>query len=234
MPSSRRRFLAAAGAAALAGVAGCSQPDTPTTTGGTTSTTTGPPHSADAARFEASQVRELTDEHPPRLAATLTNVGDEAFTLVCGFAPPFAVTTMEASAGDAELFCYPVGEDARRHVRGVDTNQTDTSTTPLPPDGRVDGCWRVVGSFATNAIAYTPTLAPDESASVAYDVYTYGSDACFPDGDYRASTEVSVSAGTTTGERTASWTYGVTLALRDGSVSAVTARDVREVARTDG
>ncbi|WP_188877076.1 hypothetical protein [Halarchaeum grantii] len=241
MPSSRRRYLAAAGASALAGLAGCSGPDTtstsptegePATDTSSTTGTSGTAPSTDAARFEANLVRDLTDDHPPRFSATLTNVSDEPFTLTCGFAPPLSVTMMRAAKGDAELFCYPVDGDARQHVHGVETDRTNASTTSLPPENRIDGCWRVTGSFAVNAIAFTRTLAPGESANVAYDAYTLGRDACFPDGDYRATTEASASAGETAGASSATWTYGVTLSLRDGSVSGVTASDVTAVTLT--
>lgn len=240
MPS-RRAFLTGAGATALVTLAGCGGGETsddPSTTSenttdrSTTGTTSLLP---DAASFEADLVRDVTADHPPRFAATLTNDGRDPFTATFGFAPPLSVTTLNAIEGDASLFCHPVSDDARQHVRTVSIGN-DTASD-LPPESRADECWRVTGSYSTNSIAYARTLDAGESLRVAYDVYTDGDGSCFPNGDYRATNDVSVHPGTSTGNATAdpstSWSYGVTLALRDGSVSSVTGSDVREIAPTD-
>ncbi|GGM65432.1 hypothetical protein J2752_000297 [Halarchaeum rubridurum] len=230
MPS-RRAFLTGAGATALVTLTGCSSRETsddPSTTSESTTPDTLPP---DAASFEADLVRDATADHPPRFAATLTNEGSDPFTATFGFAPPLSVTTLDATEGDASLFCYPVSDDARQHVQRVAIGN-DTASD-LPPERRADGCWRVTGSYSTDTIAYARTLDAGESLRVAYDAYTYGDGSCFPNGDYRATTGVSVYPGTSADGATTSWSYGVTLALRDGSVSSVAGSDVRAVALTD-
>ncbi|WP_188880122.1 hypothetical protein [Halarchaeum nitratireducens] len=176
-------------------------------------------------------MRNVTADHPSRFTATLTNDGRDPFTATFGFAPPFSVTTLDATEGDASLFCYPVSDDARQHVQRVAIGNGTASD--LPPESRADECWRVTGSYSTDSIAYARTLDAGESLRVAYDVYTYGDGSCFPDGDYRATTGVSVHPGTSADGATTSWSYGVTLALRDGSVSSVAGSDVRAVALTD-
>ncbi|MBP2252120.1 hypothetical protein J2754_002461 [Halarchaeum solikamskense] len=174
MPS-RRAILAAAGASAFGTLAGCGGRDAseetatnPTTAANETSTTTAPadhePFPPDATSFEADLVRGVTVDHPPRFAATLTNEGNKAFTVMCGFAPPFSVTTLDAVDGDASLFCYPVAPEARQHVRAVARfGENATDTPDLPPESRADECWRVTGSYATDDVAYARTLAAGES-----------------------------------------------------------------------
>ncbi|GGN17080.1 hypothetical protein [Halarchaeum nitratireducens] len=244
MPS-RRAILAAAGASAFGTLAGCGGRDAseetatnPTTAANETSTTTAPadhePFPPDATSFEADLVRGVTVDHPPRFAATLTNEGNKAFTVMCGFAPPFSVTTLDAVDGDASLFCYPVAPEARQHVRAVARfGENATDAPDLPPESRADECWRVTGSYATDDVAYARTLAAGESLRVAYDVYTYGDGPCLPDGDYRATSGASAFPGTSADGPETKWTYGVTFACRDGSVTGVTGSGVREVALTD-
>jgi len=245
MPS-RRAILAAAGASGLGALAGCGGRDAseetatnPTTAANETSTPTASldlePFPPDAASFEVDLVHAATADHPPRFTATLTNEGSGPFTAMFGFAPPFSVATLDAVDGDASLFCYPVAPEARQHVRAVAQFGENTTDSPdLPLKSRTDGCWRFTGSYTTDAIAYQRTLDAGESLRVAYDVYTYGDGPCFPDGDYRATNAVTAFPGTSADGPETKWTYGLTLACRDGSVTNVAGSDVREVALTDG
>ena len=189
----------------------------------------------DAASFEADLVHAATADHPPRFATTLTNAGNKAFTVTFGFAPPFSVATLDAVDGDASLFCYPVAPEARQHVRAVAQFGENTTDSPdLPLKSRTDGCWRFTGSYTTDVIAYQRTLDAGESLRVAYDVYTYGDGPCLPDGDYRATNAVTAFPGTSADGPETKWTYDLTLACCDGSVTNVAGSDVREVALTDG
>ena len=124
-------------------------------------------------------VREAaTDEAPPRLRVSITNVGDD----------PIVV-----GEGRAVVFAY-------RH-------DTEKQLVLLPADGEYPaeaGCWRLTDGIAVTEEYRTMVLDPGQTVEQSLDLYgAVGEDACLPVGEYRFETTYQVrpaAEGTTTGE----------------------------------
>jgi len=196
----------------------------PATSSSNTSSSTSatPPPSSKDARFEASLVRHATADHPARIAAKLTNVGDRSFTVMDGYGLPFTASSVSQVHGDGSIFLYPASKPASTYVGyGDSPNGTKGTTT------QSSGCWRLRGAASTAAIALVQTLHPGDSARVAYDVFVFGDGPCPSNGRYHAAHSIGASGGAknTQGPSTR-WHLGLTISYEGGDVSKVTATGV--------
>lgn len=155
----RRAFLRASGGLTAVLAAGCASPLSESGD----ETTVVP--ADDNVSFEAEVVDGSPDESPPRVAVELSNVVDYEIRFTGGTAFPF--TSFTSVGGD--LYAIPPGVD------GVSPHGDAAS---IVPDDR-DGCWRAATNWKVIDIAIQETLAPDETATLEFDVLAAAdTDAC--------------------------------------------------------
>ncbi|QKY20214.1 hypothetical protein B4589_007425 [Halolamina sp. CBA1230] len=107
-----------------------------------------------------------TEEHPPRLAVSVTNDGDEAIAI---------------GEARAAVFEYQYSDGGFLAL--------------LPADGEYDadpGCWRLDSAVGTTMEYRTVTLEPGESHTSDLELYAAGveDDACLPVGEHRFETTI--------------------------------------------
>lgn len=112
-----------------------------------------------------------TDDHPPQLRVTLTNVSDGP---------------VRVGEARAVVFQYVTDDDGHLLL--------------LPAEGEwpaEPGCWRLTDGIAVTEEYRIETLDPGASLSALVDLYgAPGHDACLPVGNFRFETTVSTLAGT--------------------------------------
>lgn len=176
---------------------GGSDDDTPTRTDGGTPTGDGPTVTLDAVDDPPDVSVEpavevigatATDDHPPKLRATVTNRSDGSVTVGEGRAVVFAYVS---DAGD-HLTLLPAGGD-------------------YPVEA---GCWRLREPIAVTEEYRTVTLDPDEAVSQVQGVYgAADGTGCLPTGTFRFESVFSVYAGETPDGARESATGGFSLTV---------------------
>lgn len=177
----RRSLLAMLAGAAVTGT-GCST----STPGGPATTTASPtddedgaptrsPIPAGAVSFGARVTRQATPDHPPTVELSLTNVADVALDLEFGYVVPFGGLRAESGPGALEL----VPETQREGL------YTEGGDSPIAPEERRQGCWRLPEWVLWPDAATRRSLEPGQAVSETYAVYNGPGTSCFPTGEYR-------------------------------------------------
>lgn len=127
-----------------------------------------------------------SDEHPPGLRVSVTNIGDEPVTLGEARAVVFAYQYSD----DGSLVLLPAG-----------------GNYPAEP-----GCWRLTDGIAVSEEYRMQTLAPGETMASALSLYAttqIPEDACLPVGEYRFESQYALDPQGD--EERFTWGFSVTL-----------------------
>ncbi|KZN26497.1 hypothetical protein A4G99_20870 [Haladaptatus sp. R4] len=102
--------------------------------------------------------REMTNEHPPSVEVSITNVRDTPIDVTFGATPPLDV--------------YPGKDDAEGLLYLIPLESDDVSITPerLVPDSMEHGIWRVTESFTIPESVTILTIEPGKSITGEYAV----------------------------------------------------------------